>query len=306
MKKILITGAPRSGTTFLGEMLNLSNKVLYVWEPFNSNFREGLKYYYPYWGKSSSNRKKNYLLNVIMETIALKNLKGSIRNSRNDTYLESLIKNAGINRTRIKYFITKLKAKVFSHDFLLIKDPIAIFLSELLIQEFDFEVIICVRNPGSIIKSRLNLCWDFNFDWWLTQDDLKQEILSPHLKKISLSYDDKIAKAAIHWNIIYEYAHSLKKKYPNKVKISLQEDLIENPIEKIGSIYNSLGLEYKQNHIKKIKKYTNGKNEIIQKENVSKIKKRNLKTINDFEKAFSKDQIRIINEITNKTASYYY
>src|SRR6185437_8497572 len=37
-KHILVTGCPRSGTTFLGRVLALPNEVCYVSEPFNKDF----------------------------------------------------------------------------------------------------------------------------------------------------------------------------------------------------------------------------------------------------------------------------
>jgi len=306
MKRILVTGAPRSGTTFLGEMINLSKNVLYIWEPFNSNFRKGINYYYPYCGDSTNQKKRDYLLEIIKNTLDLKNLRASIKINNEDNFIKSLVKKIGLNRTYFRYLRTKTKYFIFKYDFILIKDPVAIFLSELLISEFDFQVIISVRKPEPIIKSRLNLGWDFDFIWWLSQEDLNKDLLSNSLYNSENFYEDNIAKAAVHWNIIYNYAHMLKQRYPKNVKIVLQENIQSNPIGEFKSLYNYLGLSFKNSIKEKINRMTNGSRNVIQTKNVAKIKKRNLKTVNEYKGYFKTSDLSIIREITKRTKNLFY
>jgi hypothetical protein len=306
MNNILVTGAPRSGTTFLGEMLNLSGQVLYVWEPFNSNFRKGVKYYYPYWGKSTNLSKTNYLTKLINDTLVFKNLEGAVKISKNDDLIRYLFKSVGINRTKLKYFVTKLKYNFINYDNLLIKDPIAIFLSELLITKFDFRVVVCVRSPGPIIKSRINLGWDFDFSWWLNQNDFFIDHIKGYIHENRLNSDDTIFKSCMHWNLIYEYINKLKNKYPEKLIVIKQEELIVNPVNHVRDLYNELNINYSELNDKVIKKFTSASKKKSQNNNVSKIISRNVNNLNDWENFFSESEKNKILRLTKNTFDLYY
>lgn len=48
-RHILVTGCPRSGTTFLGKVLSFPTEVGYIREPFNRDFGlDDLEYEFPY------------------------------------------------------------------------------------------------------------------------------------------------------------------------------------------------------------------------------------------------------------------
>ena len=139
--KILVTGVPRSGTTFTGECINLSPEVLYLWEPFNSKSRRQLKQFYPYIGPSSSIKKIQWYRKFISDTINLRKLKSTKTPKSTDPVLIKLIKYAGINRSFINYKKTQIKAVTSSHSTLLIKDPASFFLTNFLIEEFDLSLV---------------------------------------------------------------------------------------------------------------------------------------------------------------------
>ena len=72
--RILVTGAPRSGTTVLGRLLALSSSVAYLWEPFNQRYREGIPDYYPYCGPASPPEKTRFYDELIEQTLQMRNL----------------------------------------------------------------------------------------------------------------------------------------------------------------------------------------------------------------------------------------
>jgi len=150
---ILVTGVPRSGTTFLGRALNFSSQVNYLWEPFNNNFRNAIPDYYPYVGRSTSNKKTNIYKQIIIETINYNNLNPTIKTLESDNYLIKILKKLGINRTFFRYKLAQIKNKLFTFDYNIFKDPIGLFLSEYLIKEFNFNLNSASKNTESSYDS---------------------------------------------------------------------------------------------------------------------------------------------------------
>ena len=77
-KLILVTGAPRSGTTVVGKIASLNSDTNYLMEPLNNRLRRGIPDYYPYVGSKTNSDKRQKYNSLIAETIRLRNLQPQV------------------------------------------------------------------------------------------------------------------------------------------------------------------------------------------------------------------------------------
>lgn len=304
---LLVTGVPRSGTTFLGRVIAFSPLVNYLWEPFNQKYRKGIPDYYPYIGHSSSFYKKQIYKKIINDTIKYKNLNSVININKNDNFAIKLFKFVGINKNFFRYKLCQIKNYLFDYKILLIKDPIAIFLTEYLIKEFDFKVIVSIRHPAAVYDSRKKLNWIFNYNWWERQKDFNKDILKEH-KYYHLNFKNNlIINSSVHWLICYSYIDKLVQQYKENILIVRHEDLSNKPIEEYRYIYKWLSLEFDDKISHKINKITKGNKIEKTSSNLAKLESRNSqKVIFKWKESLTIDELKAIENITYKISKKYY
>jgi hypothetical protein len=241
-KAILVTGLPRSGTTFVGRVLAVEPTVDYLWEPFNSRFRAGVEQHYPYVGESTTLDKRSKYRRLVADTIALHNLRPAVfRSAPRPSHLRLALKVArGWHRVAVK----RRRSPDLSPGSLVIKDPVAIFLSGFLAREFEARVVIVVRHPMALHEAWKSLGWRHDFTWWTSQEDLSVDRLTQHAAALSRIADDPIAQTAYLWRIAYEYSLELAELLPDHVRIVRHEDLCVDPIGGFRAISSHCGLHF--------------------------------------------------------------
>ena len=153
---ILITGSHRSGTTWVGKMLNLARGTLMVDEPFHIN--EGYE-------------TRHYALNGLARywfTYARELPQKPTRKA----YEKVLQKKTGkvFRRRDPKRYLPFLRT-----GRLIIKDPIAALSADWLYNNFDLKVMVLVRHPGAFVASLKRLNWTFPFSHFLEPQQLLEE-----------------------------------------------------------------------------------------------------------------------------------
>lgn len=241
--RILVTGAPRSGTTVLGRLMALSSSVAYLWEPFNQRYREGIPDYYPYCGPASPLEKTTFYDRLIEQTLDMRNLNPHIEFFDRDSAFVRLGKRLGVNRTLLHFRRVQFEHLVRRPSSILWKDPISIFLSRHLIERHAFRAVITVRHPAAVAESRRKLNWRFDFDCWRRQTDFYADHFG--LIDVQLSGEDAVSlavEAAYHWITCYRFAAQLAHDFPEQTLLIRHEDLSLRPAETITAVGNFLQL----------------------------------------------------------------
>jgi len=152
-KPILISGAHRSGTTWLGEMISLNDQVGYIHEPFNINYFNNIKA--PFWFYYLKDNYDDEIIKNELDKII--NFKYNLHNNfKNVNNLKDVFKVG-------KIFFEFQKNKIFN-KIPLIKDPIAIMSTEYISNKYQTKTIISIRHPAAIISSYIKLNFDRFFD----------------------------------------------------------------------------------------------------------------------------------------------
>ena len=240
MKKIVISGMPRSGTTYLGDVIARSNKLANIHEPFNLDCGlDEVKDKYP----CDSFFKKNlYLLESIFSLEITFNKSPLYPN---DSLLQRLLRS--IIGTRGQFNLALARRNKKKNGGVLIKDPICIFGLKVISSQ-NLKVIALRRNVRGFIASIIKLKWRFDIEDILTRIDM---LLSKNILKVyqdgriqgqkdlgSLVYD-----AIFFWFIADSYINSLKNR--ENVLVISHEDLLSKKSLTLDKIQLFLMLENK-------------------------------------------------------------
>ncbi len=298
---IFVTGAPRSGTTWVGKMLALSKNIGYIHEPFNTDHNIGriakqfdYRFQYIELGKKSKYEKlfkdvvdfKYNLNNAIKSVATLSDFGYKIRE------FGQTAQNRMLNRRP------------------LIKDPIGIFATPWLYTRFDALPVITIRHPGAVISSFKRLNWQIDFSSIYNQKLLMDNYLSgfkDNLKNRLNSANDPIENGILLWNIIYYVIIQYQKEYPNWIFIR-HEDISRRPVELFKKLYDKLGIEFSPYIKKQIDSTSSPKNisEVPEDSNAMFITIDSIKNLNNWKSRLTKDEIERIKIGTDKFVSHYY
>ncbi|HJQ75551.1 MAG TPA: sulfotransferase [Gaiellaceae bacterium] len=231
-RPILVTGAHRSGTTWVGKMLALAPGVGYVHEPFSPRTSGGI----------SSAPFDRYFTVVTAENEA-RYLPGLRRTLAFD-YAWSAVRDPGdlARAVRDAWRFRRLRRAGARP---LVKDPIALLSAEWLAERFGMGVVVLVRHPAGFAASLERLGWKHDFTSFLDAGGRVPELLRPYESEIRAHAEepgDVLAEAALLWRILYGTAARYRDRHPDWVFLR-HEDAGADPVGTFRELYARLGLE---------------------------------------------------------------
>lgn len=216
---ILVTGSIRSGTTWLGRLLATCDNAFYLHEPFNPD---------SIWNGAFPTPVSHFYIDPSF---------GGIYRGRFHRLLQLQPRFAGkwmdTIRTRKQRYITN-RIKGFDPDrpvTPIVKDPMALYSTEWLVESFDMTPVVLLRHPVSIMKSLLRLGWAEKLQGFVQYG---QPLLIERLAALDESfrrYGDKSAWAAetpLHRALNYvefncRFIAAMKQAYPEWTFVSYEQ-----------------------------------------------------------------------------------
>jgi hypothetical protein len=235
---IVVTGAPRTGTTFLGTMLSLNRDVANIYEP--TSVRYGLRDVpTPMLYVRSGSRTEPIAIRMFDELF-----RGRGRFRHPDAPDASPLR-----RTARRILGSKVSLR-YHRDALnplrkrwLIKDPWAGFASEWLHQHYAAPTVVIVRHPVPTVTSYQRLDWQFPLDEVRQMDELMADHLRPILTGLDLASLDPFENGAVMWRCYYSTLSTFLDRNPDMIAVR-HEDLSARPVEVLRDLYGRLGLTF--------------------------------------------------------------
>jgi glutaredoxin-related protein len=295
---ILVTGAHRSGTTWVGKMLAADALTAYISEPLNVLHRPGVfRAKVPHWYQYICDENESEYLSAFQQLLDFDyHLWDEIRSIRS-----------------LKDFLRMGRDfRVFSNGLmhgqrLLMKDPFAVFSVSWFAKKLNCKVVITVRHPAAFANSLKRLNWPFDFNDLLDQSLLMRDHLEAHRDEMqAIQSDDVIGHAALLWKMVYHSVHSTRELNPDFIVVR-HKDLSHDPVNGYRSLYASLGLDYTPRVEKIILDSTSSDNpaELSRKKTHS-VKLDSLASVDNWKKRLTEDEIKRVREITEEVSHWYY
>jgi Sulfotransferase family len=232
---ILVTGAHRSGTTWVGKMLALAPGVAYVHEPFNPRTPAGLSPapFDRYFTVVTAENEDRYLPGL-ERTLAFRYDLGA-----------GLHGPAGVrDLARAGRDFARLLPPRLAGFRPLVKDPIALLSAEWLADRFGMDVVVLARHPAAFAASLGRLGWSHDFGSFVVAGEVP-EIVSRYEHEIREQAErpgDPLAQASLLWRILYGAVESYRERHPEWTYLR-HEDASVDPLGTFERLYGRLGLE---------------------------------------------------------------
>ena len=295
---ILVTGAHRSGTSWVGRMLSADRNTAYISEPLNVLHRRGVyraevKRWYQYITKENEEKYLpafhellNFRYHLFSELGSLRSQKDFLRMGRD-----------------LSVF---MKGKLRGQRALL-KDPFAVFSAPWFAQTLNCQVVITIRHPGGFASSLKRLNWPFDFRDLLDQPMLMRDYLEADRADMeSMQADDIVGQSALLWRMIYRSVHTTLSLFPD-FKIVRHEDLSLDPVAGYKSLYECLGLTFDEKIRDAILNSSSSENPSeLSKKKVHSVKLDSRANLDNWKKRLSSNEIIRIRKMTEDVSHLFY
>jgi Sulfotransferase family len=254
-RPILVTGAHRSGTGWVGSMIAAcpSPAVAYLWEPFSLLHRPGtLAVRFPYWFPYVCSENEAPHLEPVRDMLTFRYRPAA------ELMAVRSVKDAGRLVRDWLQFAQFRRAGARP----LLKDPIAVFSAEWLCDTFDMDVIVLTRHPAAFASSLKSRGLTHPFGHFLTQPMLMRDRLSPFTDEITRFAAEPrpvLQQAILLWKLIHWAILNYRRKRPDWMFLRL-EDIALNPQTEFERIYGRLGLTYDEHVRRTVARYSDPSN----------------------------------------------
>ena len=230
-RPVFITGAPRCGSSWVGEILGSCINTRYVYEPFNHRWIPALRGQLPHF---------TYLDEQSMVT-------GVVQQTADGAFQG---KQSGKQLARAAYR-RYWAAATRSASQVVIKDPTAPLMSAWISKQFNAQILFVMRHPCGFASSLDALDWKLGVTGLLRQKSLMGCHLDPFRDVLNRAKNDKWLTRGAIWASIHVVYTNQAKTHPDWLLFKY-EDICNDPSGQFTSMATKLGLELSRGALEKI------------------------------------------------------
>lgn len=297
-RPILVTGAHRTGTTWVGRLLAADPSIAYISEPLNVLHHPGIMpAHIQHWYTYISPDNEGQYLRSYLELIAY----------RYHSFAGFASMRTGRDALRIARDLgIFLRGRLFRQRPLW-KDPFAVFSVGWFARRFDCEIVVTVRHPAAFVSSLKRLNWSFDFRDLLQQPYLMRDHLERY--RSSMQSDetaDVVGQASLLWTMIYQSLHAMHGTIPSMIVIR-HEDLSLDPTEGFRRLYNQLGLDFSRHVEQLVLRSSSSENPAeLTPKRMHSVKLDSQANLGNWKRRLTPDEITRVRHLTGETARLYY
>jgi hypothetical protein len=239
---LLVTGMARTGTSWVGKMVEAGGDVVYINEPLNPGHPPGhspgvldntVTHQYQYIGDGDVAWQRAFARTLALKYGYLREL----RRNRRPYDLARMVKYGAA------FTAGRLRGRAPMLD-----DPFALYATPWLARTFGVRAVVLVRDPVAIAGSYKKLGWRMRFDELLAQPGLVTDLLGPEYAdevKAASVETDPVRSYALMWRASYGIVDRHYRNVPGVV-IRRYEDFATNPLTTFAGLYEHFGLDFSE------------------------------------------------------------
>jgi hypothetical protein len=233
---VLVTGAPRSGTTWVGRMLTVSGELGELYEPFNPAAHQARWFDPPeFYFYVETRNAASYDDRLRAMSQLRYPLSWVVASATSPARLRTSLRTWQTARTHRRHCRAAM-----------VKDPLALFSTPLLADTYGFRPVMLVRHPAAFVSSLVRVDWQVRFGSWLRQPLLMDSLLAPWAEAIDRadhSARDVIRDGALLWAVCNGVVLRWRDEHPDWLVLR-HEDLGADPVPAFAAIHDELGLSW--------------------------------------------------------------
>jgi len=249
---LLVTGLPRSGTSWVGKMLEASGEVVYVNEPMNPQHPPGQS---PGVLDARVTRRFQYVSTD--DDAEWRRAFGLTLGLRYQFAAEVRRNRSAYDLARLAKYGTSFTVGRVRGRRALLDDPFAVLSTGWLVQEMGCQAVVLVRDPVSFVGSWKSLGWTIHFHELLEQPALVRDHLGPYVERMqrAVGSEDWLARVCLLWEATYDVVDRAFRDLPG-VSLVAYEDLVRDPMAGFADLYRGFGLTWSDQAAARIREAT--------------------------------------------------
>jgi hypothetical protein len=236
---VFVTGAPRSGTTFVGSMLSTPLTVDYIHEPFNH--QSGLPEMTRPFPSVEEGSPDEQRLRHLVERMKAFDL--SLRSPRfpTDSRARAALKRVLASRGPRYLLLARLNPW---HRAVVVKDPMGCLLTGYLTSVHGFRAVVLVRHPLGVVNSYRRLGWSARDQLQSVAADERLERLPPELAElVRRPGHDELAAGALLWRTLNTLL-AAQVEGNDRATVVRHEDLSADPARRFPDLFAFAGVPW--------------------------------------------------------------
>jgi hypothetical protein len=297
-RPILVTGMPRSGTTWVGRVLSAGGGAGYLNEPFNlatspGTIRVPVDRWFPYVTEENEHEILPAFGPILRFEYPLRRELGRCR-----SYVDLL--------HTLKMWRSFVQGRGRRP---LVKEPHAVFSAEWFAGRLDADVVVTVRHPAAVVSSWKRLDWSFDFAHLLGQPALMRDLLGPFRTEMERALEpghDLVDRVALLWHVVYRTVASYRERFPAFLVVR-QEDLSREPGTGYRGLFEALDLPLTraaERAIAEASSSANPKETTVENPHETRLDSR--ANLTSWKRRLSEDELERIHAATADTAALFY
>lgn len=257
-RPILVTGCPRSGTSWVGNIISSSPDVFQLYEPFNPEAPAYLsvpdKFYHM--NKNAPDRLKDELDDLIGL--------GEVRNRISKLPIGLLQAKSAKPDPAGRFVARRVRDRepFMSPKRVCVKDPIGMYAADWLANEYDALGVVMVRHPCAVISSYLALDWESELPSFIDNPLASNaDYLKPSIEQYRRGELNRVQVVTLQWQILAEETLALKARHPDWVFV-VHDHLCEAPEEWFEHIFDKLDLPFDESTRSKVRAESSASNKV--------------------------------------------
>lgn len=236
---VLVTGLPRSGTSWVGKMLEASGGLVYINEPLNPQHPPGRS---PGVLDAVTTHRFQYIceeneslwLPAFQRTADLRyGFAAELRANRSAYDLARLVKYGSA------FAVGRARGRRALFD-----DPFAVLSARWFADRLGCEAVVLVRDPVTFVGSWRKLGWTVHFHELLEQELLVRDHLGPYVDRMRamVGSRDWVARVCLLWEVAGQVVAAAAQS--PRVTLVRYEDLATVPLRGFEELYRTVGLPW--------------------------------------------------------------
>ncbi len=294
---ILVTGAHRTGTTWVGKMIAQAGNMYYLHEIFNPAADPGIcSLKFDKWFYYIPDDVDEPFFTPIYNTLRKPNydLLRSLREARTLSQYR---------RCFSAWWASVVTARK-PHTRFLLKDPIAVLSTEWLATRFNLRVIIMVRHPAAFASSLKQYGFVHPFQDFLAQQRLMEDWLGPFEKDLCDAPHDIVDQAILLWRILYYVVDKFRAAHPDWLIVE-HADLASDPLNGFKRLFKLLQIDWTAEVEEMVASYSSASNR-VDSADPALVRRNSAALVKIWKKRLSPDEITRIYEGTSDIWPLYY
>ncbi len=263
-RPILVTGCPRSGTSWVGNVISSSPGVFQLYEPFNPDAPVNLNVPERFYHMTDDT--PNALKRELAELIQL----GDVSRRFFQLPIGVAQARAAERNPAAHFAVQRLRARkpFLSPHRVCVKDPIGLYAADWLAREHDAVGVVMVRHPCAVISSYLALGWESEMPTLINRALPEgADYLVPKCEAYRRGEIDKLDALILQWQILTEETLALHKRNPEWLFI-VHDRLCEAPEIWFEFIFRALDLPFDHKTRAKVTAESSSKNKVDPRQHV--------------------------------------